>query len=59
MLVVECGTEPASVRKLVVPALEQTADFADIFRAEMVTILVWFDAADWWPDTLRNWGCGG
>ena len=54
MLVVECGTEPASVRKLVVPALEQTADFADIFRTEMAGILVRFDAADWMPVALPD-----
>ena len=49
----EHGTEPASalntksVRKLVVPDLEQTADSVNIFRTEMAAILVRFDAADW------------
>ena len=52
-MVAECGTEPASalntesVHKLVVPDLEQTADFADIYRIEMAAILARFDAADW------------
>jgi hypothetical protein len=52
-LEVKYGTEPKSalntesVRKLVVPDLEQTAGFANNFRTEMAAIFDRFDAADW------------
>ena len=53
-MVAEHGTESASalntesVRKLVVvPDLEQTAGFANIFRTEMAAIFARFDAASW------------